>query len=524
MTLIDHRRENLDASYRRRSEDDFLTFCGGLVIPSQQGPLRFIRVMADFQRSTFHDLAPSLHAVRDGGMPPVRRFWIERTKKAGKDSDLAACLLWLLAFPRKPTYIQVGAADRDQANIIRQRLKDLVHYNEWIRDRVDVQQYKVRDNRGLATLDIMAADIAGAHGGTPDLLVMNELSHVTRWEFLENLMDNADGVRQGVAIVATNAGYRGTKAWIWRENAVNSKGWHVHIWDKPAPWHDEAALIDARRRNPAGRYNRLWLGKWQSGKGDALTDDDVARIFRPELIEQVKPESGWWYVAGLDLGVSHDHAGLVILGVDQREQRLRVATTRWWAPNPKTGEVDLTAVEEACLGLAKTFRVGWFGYDPHQAKLMAQRLTRRGVPTREVAFTGQNMNRMASALVQAVESGVLESHVDERLRADFAKFSIVERSYGLRLEAVSDEEGHADVGTALAICLPAALDMLAGRRGLSPDDVLVEEDDSELTDEELEEMPDDLRDIYELEDDLAKEGRYNRRAGMRDDFWHERSS
>jgi hypothetical protein len=136
---------------------------------------------------------------------------------------------------------------------------------------------------------------------------------------------------------------------------------------------------------------------------------------------------------------------------------------------------------------------------------MAQRLRRRGVPVQHVSFsTPANLTAMAEALVQVVEGGVLECYEDAegRLRRDFGKFSIKERApAGLKLEAVSDETGHADVGTALVICLPRALQLLGGHAPLDDEDVIAAVMDEDLTPEEVEKMDPGLRELYEMDDD-----------------------
>lgn len=95
------------------------------------------------------------------------------------------------------------------------------------------------------------------------------------------------------------------------------------------------------------------------------------------------------------------------------------------------------------------------------------------------------------------------------MRRDFGKFNIEHKPPSkYKLTAVSDEFGHADVGVAMAICLPKAVAMLEGRVGLGKDDVLVEENDEELSEEEVAEMPDDLKDIYEMDlEDAALRGK-----------------
>src|SRR3972149_11158288 len=122
--------KQVERIYVAKSEDDPMLFIRGLKIPSAHGPVRFQSCATQFQLDCFAALAPSLIAVRNGTMPGRRRFWIERTKKAGKDSDLAACLLWLIAFPTRPLYCQVGAADQDQAAIVKRRIADLLYHHD----------------------------------------------------------------------------------------------------------------------------------------------------------------------------------------------------------------------------------------------------------------------------------------------------------------------------------------------------------------------------------------------------------
>ena len=201
--------EHLDAKYRADSSGDFLLFLHGLHIPVSGDGVLFASCMADFQRECFEELAPSIHAIRDGAMPPIRRWWIERTKKAAKDADLAIILVWLMAFALRPLLVQVCAANQKQARIIEDRVVELLHWNSWLNEHVEVVQSCIRNRRDPRKVrtQIEATGSAGdAQGPTPDLLILNELVHVDRWSVMEAHMNNAGGVPSGVAIVSTNAG------------------------------------------------------------------------------------------------------------------------------------------------------------------------------------------------------------------------------------------------------------------------------------------------------------------------------
>src|SRR5687767_11532942 len=127
----------------RRFASDPGAFLDALRIPSAHGPQPFGKVMADFQRERFASIIPALKAVAVGDMPPVGRHWWEATKGASKDSDLACCLLWLLAFTFRPLTIQVGAADQDQADELRKAAKAILRLNPWLANRVEIQQWKI---------------------------------------------------------------------------------------------------------------------------------------------------------------------------------------------------------------------------------------------------------------------------------------------------------------------------------------------------------------------------------------------
>jgi len=511
-------------AYQIAAKDSFMVFVRGLTIPSASGPALFDKVMASFQRECFADLALSLHAVKDGTMPPKRRFWIERTKKSSKDCDVSACLIWLMAFSERPLLGQVCAANSEQARIIEDRATAFLHYNPWLNDYVEILQRTIRSKklpREIRTQIEATGSAGAAQGPTPDILILNELVHVERWTVMEAHMNNADGVPRGMAIVATNAGIRGSKAEVWRKNAfANKSRWTVHVWNKLAPWISIDDMEDAKRRDPIGaEFSRLWRGRWISGVGDAVDQDSIDRAFCLDG-PLSGPESGWRYLGGLDLGVSHDHAGVALLGVNEKEQRIKVARIAAWEPSVPNDkgvlEVDCEAVEAECEHLSKLFRMEYFGYDPAAGgSFMAQRLRKKNVPMREMTFSSPtNQSAMATSFVKAMKDGRLECYEDDegRLRRDFGKFSIEHKPPSkYKLIATSDEFGHADVGVALVIPLPRAIEMLGGVSGLQMTDSVAFDMDEELSDEELDELPDALRDIYDLEVEVEEGKRYDKR-------------
>jgi len=166
-------------------------------------------------------------------------------------------------------------------------------------------------------------------------------------------------------------------------------------------------------------------------------------------------------------------------------------------------EVSVMAVENACVALWKTFLIDWFGYDPAAGgSFMAQRLRMHGLPMREVSFANpSNLTDMARSFVQVLKDGKLEcfDNKEERLRNDFGRFTISYKPPSIyKLEAISDAEGHADVGTSVIIALPQAVERMKYWGGLSKDDILWDEDDDKmLTNKELGGLPLEMREVYD---------------------------
>jgi len=455
--------------------DDFLAFVRLLVIEAASGSKMFEDAMLEyerlgtepFQRNFFEDVAPSLHALRIGDVPPHRRFWLERTKKGSKDNDLAVCLLWLMAFPKRPILCQVVAADQQQAAIIKRRVEHILFYNEWLKEYVAVRTNKIQSMNGLGTTVIEATDKASAHGETPALLVLNELVHVTKWEAMEAHYNNAAGVPRGVMVISTNAGYRGTKAETWKQNAVKQPDrWRMHVWRQLAPWINEADVADAKTINMPSEFARLFGGRWPSGKGDVLTEEAVEGIFHKNLEWMSGEEEGWIFVAGLDLGRSQDHSGIIVLGVNRNEKRIRVAYLRDLRPTLPNSQglkqVDLEEVKREIIVVFQRFSPLWFGYDPAEgAWHFEQELRTYGIGMSQMTFSVGSLRTMAEAFVKSIP--YLESPESDVLRRDMGKFTWKHTPPDkVKIESLRDEHGHADVGTALLICLPNAVELLSG--------------------------------------------------------------
>jgi hypothetical protein len=449
----------IDAATVQRFAACPAAFRDSLTIPSGRGRLLFGDCQADFQRERFASLDPQLIALAAGEIPPITRHWWEATKGASKDTDLSLAVLWLLMFTRRPVLCIVGAADQDQADELRLAAKGILHCNPWLQGEIEIQTSAIICRRTDSVCEIVAADVAGSHGGRPDLLILNELTHIQKREFAENLADNAAKIPSNLMIVATNAGILESWQWQWRELARTSPRWSFHRFDRPAPWLDPEEMTEAQRRNSRSRYLRLWEGVWVANDGDCLDDADLdASLTQIGAMYGAQP--GFSFVAGLDLAVRRDHAGFCVLAADQPQQRVRLAFLKEWAPVAGR-DIDLIEVRETIRDAHKRFGLAGLFFDPTEAQLMRQELDREGLGLNmiEVSQSGKPSVIQATALLEAFRSHRVDLYPDPRLLRDLKKLRLIEKSYGLRLDAVRDEHGHADLAKAFSFCLPAALEL-----------------------------------------------------------------
>lgn len=433
-----------------------VAFREDLYIQAGRRVVRFGDVMAPFQRADFAALDEALTPLAAGGTPSLRKFMFERTKGASKDQDVGCALLHTITWAKRPLRIQVAAFSSEQADEIRLIIKSILRIdaplNRLLREVNEVQSTRIVNTRTESEISIMTRSAGGlaSHGARPDLVFCDELSHVADEDFIATICDNADKCPHAVTIICTNAGQLDSWQFRWREIARQSPNWYFSVYDRPAPWIDPRDLEESRLRNSPSRYSRLWLGRWVSG-GDAL---DPELILSSIVLDGPtrKTPPGVVAFGGLDVGVKSDHSAYVTLGWEAKKERFFLMNCVSWTP-PRGGEVDLMAVERAILESHSRYRYRTIGFDPSQALLLAQRLSRRNVPMTEVVFSGKNLNAMAEGAIESWNHRVIDLYEDPQLIRDLGRLNIVERSYGYRLESVADSYGHADRAVALMIAL-----------------------------------------------------------------------
>lgn len=487
----------------RKLASDPLGFFDSLVMPSGHGSRRkFGEIMAPFQRKRFADIAVPLMAVSVRAEVPMPCHWWEGSKGCSKDSDLAACLLWLLRDSKRVLDIQVGAADRGQARELKKAAQSWMDANPELYDCLEVLESAIVSRVTGGRAEIIASDTVGSHGSRPHLLIINELTHIEKQKFAENLRDNSLKVDPfGVMVVATNAGFQDSWQYEWREEArKNKERWCFHHWSQPAPWITKQAIADAESRATTpgfhARYRRLWWGEWSTESDQqAITSSDIDRAI--QLEGELPPEDrGMVYVAGCDIGVWHDATAVVVLGksvgwVERIEHdlppvtstiaamrdleildtpdapveyinhpgdgKIRVVALRVWKPT-KGAAVPMNEVKAELAALSERYGFAHLGLDRSQAGDTLQYLHGKRLRAEIVDSTDTVLKSMAISVTDAFRLGeiLIPDHPD--LISDLKGLKLVEQGERFKLtsqrkNSVGTGTAHGDIGSALGIAM-----------------------------------------------------------------------
>lgn len=426
----------------------------------------------DWQRSDFEAIDEGWELVAGvRNSAKYRRAYLERGRGHSKTSDIALMVTYALYTSDKMIQGYTAAGDLEQARLIRTAIQKLVKLNPWLGD-ISIQDYKVVNRRTGSTLEIISSDAATSYGFLPDFIVIDELTHWKKPDLWDSLISSAAKRGTCMVVVIANAGFGMGTSWQWqvRENAREDPRWYFSRLDGPvASWIKPEDLEEQRRQLQVGnQFRRLWLNEWvrESGVGIEWVDVEAALIRKGPA----QYDDRYIYLAGLDLGLTNDHAALVVLGIDVAAQRFHVAAVRWWAPQDHNGQVPLSEVRQALLDAFEHYKFWALIYDAHQAELMKEDFerdaakiaaTRAGYIQPQImraSFAAKNASLMASHLVSVFRNRQIEIYPEKMLLDDLMRVTIEEKMGCFRITSRRDDRGHADRAIALAMILPYAVD------------------------------------------------------------------
>lgn len=391
-------------------------------------------------------------AVLEGDRP---YNFLTRARGASKTTDLAAVALsMLLALDSADRLYWIGA-DSEQGSLALDAIAGFASRSDWIGSRIEIQNRRVVAASTGASLDVLAADAAGAWGLRPRAVFVDELAQWPDtpaprrlWEALSSAVAKRSDAG---LVVLTTAGDPAHFAARILDHARTSDLWRVNEVLGPSPWTDTARLEEQRSRLTESAYARLFENRWTASE-DRLTTLGAVR----ECVGHDGPlgyDRERDYVVALDLGLKRDRTVAVV--AHKEDNRIVLDRIEVWKGS-RIRPVQIEAVEAWVAQASEAYGRARIVADPWQSIGLLQRLRAKGLRAEEFSFTQTSVGRLASTLYGVIRDRTLSIPNDPDLIEELAHVRLVEKSPGVfRMD--HDPGRHDDRAVALALAATSLL-------------------------------------------------------------------
>jgi hypothetical protein len=381
-----------------------------------------------------------------------RRHWIGRAKGFSKSRDVAALSVVALLTQFPPgAQGYIAASDAEQAGLLRQSMAEFVNSTPELQGRVTVDLRKVSAPSG-ATLTVLAADSAGAHGLRPYWLVLDEIAN---WpdtprhrDFYNALWAGLPKVSDSRGIIITTAGAPSHFSKRIFDTANAEKSWRCSDIKGPPPWVDPDEVAAEQRRMWPSEFQRYWQNEWCSHDDSIADPDDVDAACI--LAGPIAPDETCTYTCSLDLGVRSDRTVACIAHSVRAGDATQVIVDRLevWTPTPGN-PVELDNVRLWLTEMCRSYKAKLL-YDPSQAYLLIEQIRKAGIRTEEFVFSSSSVGKLATAIMQALRGRTVLLPDDDELRQELLAVRLRETSPNvMRIDTVGN--GHDDRVIAVAM-------------------------------------------------------------------------
>ena len=416
-------------------------------------------VLDPWQREDYAALDPAWMRIagRFSGDCKARGY-LERPRGHSKTTDIALMSSYVLLASERKIIGVAAAGSKEQAKLLRDGIDTLLRLNPWLSEHLTVNRFEVINKGTGSTLSILASDEKTTFGKTPDFVIVDELTHWKKKKLWATLFSSVAKRNKCVLVVISNAGDDMGWGWHWqvREACRTNPAWYFHKLDGPqASWLNKANLDEQRHILEPPEYKRVWLNQWQTGSGEGLSPEDItaACTLSGPWLDNRPP--AYDCLGALDIGIKHDHAAFVVLGLDVENNRVRLVQAIRWDPRSYPNRrVPLKDVERTVASEAKRLNLLGVAYDPHQCERIAEELAEQGVEMYANHFTPKSLTKMAKLMLDYFTNRRIDLYPEPSLITDLHGLNFVKRGMASTTSANRDDAGHCGMGIALAIGLP----------------------------------------------------------------------
>ena len=394
---------------------------------------------------------------------PTAAPWhfLTRPRGGSKSTDLAAVLLvWLVCIAMAGEKGYIAAADKGQSKFaVLDALSGFVNRTPSLRNHVTIQSDKVVAKSG-ATIEVLAADSASAHGLRPSFVVIDEVAQWadTRntkkmWAALVSALAKVPGCR---FVVLTSAGEPNHWSYKVLKGARRSKHWRTNEVPGPLEWVDPADLEAQRPLLLDSEFSQYHLNQWVENENRLVSEADLQAA--AVLDGPLQPVAGQRYLVAVDLGLVNDPTVAVVAhaetdpdrpGAPRRIVVDRIA--RWKGSHRRP--VSITGeVEPWILSASREFNGARVVIDSWNAAGTVERLQAMQLRAEEIKLSEPIVGRIGTTLHLALREHRVHLPNDEELLSELRTVRLRRTNFGdFRLD--HDSSRHDDQAMAIGLAV-----------------------------------------------------------------------
>lgn len=456
-----------DDEYARSRGDDVIDFAEALckiTKDSVAGVSGEPLVFRDWQK----ELTRNLFAVKDNGKLKHKIALIGLPRKQGKSAWLSAVALEHLVLGPQGGEIYSCAADRDQARIVFNNVKEMIRLEPEL-DFLQVYRDAIYNPKNGTHYRALSAEAFTKEGLSPTFVAFDEL-HAQPNRELFDVMSLAMGARQEPMLVAiTTAGVKTDSsgkdsicydlynygkriasgevddpsfffAWYEGDEAIDYRT--EEAWKIANPGYGDICAADdfasAVLRTPEAEFKTKRLNIWTSTQTAWLPSGTWEALVDKERT----PEQGEEVILAFDGAFSNDSTALVawLLGGDKPHL---MVVGLWERPQDadNTWHVPVAEVEQTIINTARDnrFNVREIVFDPARWQRTFMVLDEEGLPVVSYPNSAERMVPATQKFYEAVVNGSFTHDGDERLARHIANCVTKQSSRGVMVSKSSSK-------------------------------------------------------------------------------------
>lgn len=342
----------------------------------------------------------------------------------GKSWGGAVVGLWrLLCGPPRQDIIS-AALDFDGAKVVLEHARQIVRSSDALSGVIEVQANGIVVPSTGSRWTVTTRDHTASRGRHATLVIYDEVGWARDDELFSSLLAGQASIADPFCLVISTVGRRQAGP-LWTVKQIAEGGDDATFWwwsgENRSPKVTAQYLERQRRILVPAQYAREHGNQWVDAADSFVSVEDVDRAMGGPWREQPAGQPGVAHECFVDLGITHDPTVIAVGHEDGGTVYVDVLQT---FQGSKRRPVEIAAVEEALLDLAKRFSLRRIRVESWQGIAVVQRLEAVGLPVEVFTPTPKSNAEEWPQLAQRLAAGTVVMFPHARLREELLNLTV----------------------------------------------------------------------------------------------------